>query len=1044
VRSFAVIAAEKPPYPGLRPFERDESHLFFGRDKCVDQMIARLAERRFLAVLGSSGTGKSSLVKTGLFSGLEMGLLSGAGSRWLITEFRPGGSPLGNLARALLEAESKATKTPRPTDVEVAGLQARFKQEGPRELIKWCQEGHLQAGINLLVLVDQFEELFRYQNDDEREEAQALVSLLLESRWPRGVTSPRAADIPIYVTITMRSEYLGACTLLQGLAEAINEGTFLTPRMKRQECEEAIVGPARVCGSEVEPRLVTRLLNDMADFAPWDMEGSKDQLSRLARRADQLPLMQHALNQMWRRARRQRGQSGEEITLKLADYCGLEQELDNHAEEVFGGLDKAVEPTAKRVFQAVTLGTTVANAVRRPTEYRNLVNICGAKSTDAVAAVMAAFGPNGCQFLTSDRPQTGDRPPDDAWIDIAHESLIRQWKRLSGWLEQEGRWSREWQQLKGDTDQSWLLSGRRLKEAVQLRREAKPTSGWAERNGGGFDRITWLIPANQWLRRGFVLIAAMVVGGVSWAGYDSYEQRLKVGIAKETAVTSAQMLLDHLEKSVQRSEIGVNAANNVLQVAKWIVERQIKDIERTPKNVGLLVDVGCKASDIHAELGDYTEAYNTAKEARDLTEPLQKSHPDDPEVLRLLYITTWRIGDAISYRGADPATQGRALKEYRDAETLARGLAMRAPEDRARRRELMFVHQKIGDVHQTLNKLEDALAEYQTALTLIQKVVDEEPQNRIWRRDLANSIARIGQLLSAKGDLDGALKRYYDARDIRTELAKEDPSDAIVQSNLASNHRFIAMLFMRRDEVEAALTEYRRAIEIQQRLIDNDPSNATWQFSLATFRSGMAGALRRKGELAAALEQSRYAYAIRQALVRKDPSNPSRQVSLALAAISVADLLSDPKQDVNDAVKQKQNLDDAMKLYRDAIEALDETKQQRYDSNVFDSYIKIGDILNSRADRDDALKEYKVASGIALGRAAGNPDSVTWQRNLAISYIKIGDVLAVQERSREAIEHYQKALDIVTALAAKYPQVAEWRTRTELLNEKIAKLTARP
>jgi hypothetical protein len=245
-----VIGAKKPPYPGLRPFERDESHLFFGRDHCVDEMIAKLGERRFLAVLGSSGTGKSSLVKTGLLSGLEMGLLSGAGSRWLIVEFRPGGNPLGNLARALLEAESSATtKLPLPTVAEITRLQTRFKREGPRELIKWCRQGHLADGTNLLILVDQFEELFRYRTDGEREEAQALVSLLLESRWPRGVASPRQAELPIYVTITMRSEYLGACALIQGLAEAINEGTFLTPRMKmpswgRREFAGSMSSPA--------------------------------------------------------------------------------------------------------------------------------------------------------------------------------------------------------------------------------------------------------------------------------------------------------------------------------------------------------------------------------------------------------------------------------------------------------------------------------------------------------------------------------------------------------------------------------------------------------------------------------------------------------------------------------------------------------------------------------------------------------------------------------------------------------------------------------
>src|SRR5271169_2964099 len=127
----------------MRSFERDESHLFFGRDHCVDAMVTRLADRRFLAVLGSSGTGKSSLVKTGLFGALEMGLLSGAGSHWLIVDFKPGGNALGNLARALLEGECVVTRRPGPSDVEVEALQKRFKQQGRRELIKWCREGHL-------------------------------------------------------------------------------------------------------------------------------------------------------------------------------------------------------------------------------------------------------------------------------------------------------------------------------------------------------------------------------------------------------------------------------------------------------------------------------------------------------------------------------------------------------------------------------------------------------------------------------------------------------------------------------------------------------------------------------------------------------------------------------------------------------------------------------------------------------------------------------------------------------------------------------------
>jgi tetratricopeptide (TPR) repeat protein len=1005
-------------------------------------MIARLAERRFLAVLGSSGTGKSSLVKTGLLSSLTMGLLSGAGSRWLIVEFRPGGNPLRNLARALLEAETSARRSPSPEAEEIDRLWMRFKQEGPRELIKWCGKGRLADGNNLLILVDQFEELFRYQSDDEREDAQALVSLLLESRWPRGIASPRAAERPIYVMITLRSEYLGACTLIQGLAEAINEGSFLVPRMTRWECEEAIVGPARVCGIEVEPRLVTRLLNDMADFAPWDQEGNRDQLSRLARRADQLPLMQYALNQIWRRTcNRCRG--GETVILRYADYRGLEQEFDDHAEQVFNSLDASLKPVAERVFRAVTFGTSAANAVRRPTRYDHLVQICGAES-GKVAAVMTAFGPRGCQFLTSDLRQTGERPPNDAWIDIAHECLIRQWKRLSMWLEIEGHAAREWQRLKDDVDKGGFISGWRLKEAIRLRDTVKPTPAWAGRYGGDFQRVNRLIATSQ-LRKYAIGLTALVITALGGAiAFYQYQATVAREAARDASVSAAQSLLKNVLRSIPRGDITVNAANNVLQVANSIVDQQAMGIKRTPKDIGLLINVACTASDIYAEIGNYAEAYRTAKEAKDLADPLRKTYRDDRELLQLLYSATWRIGDAISFRGRDRATQDEALKEYGEAKTLVLQLVAKAPEALHWQRELMFIDQKIGDAYQTMEQFDPALAEYRTALAIVQDVVAKEPRNLSSRRDLANSMIRIGQVLAAQSNFDGAMEQYRDALDIRTKLADEDPSDDVTQSNLASNHRVIAMLFAQVGGFDAALQEYQLAIEIQQALIFKDPGNAVWQFSLAVLHAGLANILKAKGEKTAALEQSRYAYAIRQALARRNPLNPSRQNSLAQAGISVADLLTE--QTSEDPTKQTQNLDAAMKLYRSAIETLDESRPL-YDRNVFDCYIKIGDIFNLWADWDGALKEYRTALGIALGTVVKNPDSVIWQRNLATSYVKVGDTLtsepASQESSREATVLYQKALSIVTALVEKFPNAPEFRSLAEFLNAKIRNLGSR-
>src|SRR5262245_32573321 len=115
------------PYPGLRPFRRDETHLFFGRDSCIGAMLPKLAERRFLAVLGWSGTGKSSLVRAGLLPALKMRLVPRAGSRWRIAEFRPGGSPLRNLAAALLSTRGFNGKGPPEAGVE--RLRERLQNE---------------------------------------------------------------------------------------------------------------------------------------------------------------------------------------------------------------------------------------------------------------------------------------------------------------------------------------------------------------------------------------------------------------------------------------------------------------------------------------------------------------------------------------------------------------------------------------------------------------------------------------------------------------------------------------------------------------------------------------------------------------------------------------------------------------------------------------------------------------------------------------------------------------------------------------------------
>lgn len=533
------------PYPGLRSFRRNESDLFFGREDCINAMVDRLAATRFLAVLGSSGTGKSSLVRTGLLDALELGVMSGTGSAWRVVDFRPGGAPLLNLARGLAGAKIDTTAGPKAggneRDDEAALLRA-FLLRGPRSIAEWCGDGHLPSNTNLLLLVDQFEELFRYQDYAGREEAEAFTALLLESA--------RQRQFPIYVALTMRSEYLGACALVDGLAEAISAGLFLIPRMMREQCRAAIVGPAAVCGFKIADALVSRLLNDLAAFAPFDDRGRRDQLDRIARRADQLPLLQYCLNRMWVRA--QQTANDGPILLTVDDYERIGQlggAINAHADEILHALGDKRQPAAEAVFRALTDGSSVTDAVRRPTRFAELVAFCNGDEA-GVRAVVDAFRASGCDFLVPELNPGNPKPvTDDTIIDISHESLIRQWQRLSEWVEAEAHDRRQWQRLNDRMQDGYLLYGTELTGALNLYGESKHKQHGISRYGAGSDAaiFNFLTNSERHRRRlapvmlpvinisiyvaGLSILAVAAVflsefGGVQYSGLQKIDQAL--------------------------------------------------------------------------------------------------------------------------------------------------------------------------------------------------------------------------------------------------------------------------------------------------------------------------------------------------------------------------------------------------------------------------------------------------------------------------------------------------------------------------------------
>ncbi|HZF11091.1 MAG TPA: hypothetical protein VFE33_20055 [Thermoanaerobaculia bacterium] len=404
---IGIFAALESPFPGLRAFEIEESLLFFGRETHAEELLRRLSESRFLAVVGSSGCGKSSLVRAGLLPALFRGYLPSATSRWRFAILRPGSAPIDALAAALTQegvlGSQDVTKLRETLAATSGGLVEAVRQAG------------FAPGESLLVVVDQFEEIFRFAPDSQPGESQAplFVSLLLHAV---------ESDAPIYVALTMRSEYQGDCAQFPGLPEALNRSQYLVPRLTRDERRQAIVRPLQLVETDAAPRLVNRLLNDVGDDP------------------DQLPVLQHALLQTYRHWQGAGGHGG----IDLSDYeeiGGIANALGRHGDEILAELSKADQRLAEAIFRSLTT-TERGRIVRRPKTLgaiHAVVNAADKAAQGRVNAIISTFARREHSLLMLSKSAL----EPDTVVDITHESLMRKWPRLAAWIKEEAR-SAEW------------------------------------------------------------------------------------------------------------------------------------------------------------------------------------------------------------------------------------------------------------------------------------------------------------------------------------------------------------------------------------------------------------------------------------------------------------------------------------------------------------------------------------------------------------------------------------------------------------------------
>ncbi|WP_428849260.1 nSTAND1 domain-containing NTPase [Streptomyces scabiei] len=340
------------PYRGLARFETGDSGLFFGREQLTTDLVDLLRRRRFAAVFGPSGSGKSSLLRAGLIP-----VLQNARGR----DRRPAA------IRILTPGEH-------PARSHAPVLSPAVASDG-------------DGGTDTVILVDQFEEVFTLCHDPD--ERARFIDLLLTARQP--VSRLR-------VLLAVRGDFYGRCAEHRDLADALRDANLLAGPMSPAELRNAVVKPATAAGLTVERALTARLVEEVAD-APGG-----------------LPLLSHALLETWRRRR------GKTLTLTGYEAAGcLDGAIAKTAEDVYGRFTPAQAVAARRVLLRMVVPGDGTADTRRPVHRAGLPDTDQNDSAGVVEALAKA------RLLTLD----GDT------VELAHESLITAWPRLSGWIEED-------------------------------------------------------------------------------------------------------------------------------------------------------------------------------------------------------------------------------------------------------------------------------------------------------------------------------------------------------------------------------------------------------------------------------------------------------------------------------------------------------------------------------------------------------------------------------------------------------------------------------
>jgi tetratricopeptide (TPR) repeat protein len=850
--AVSLLPPGTAPFRGLEYFDVEHAHLFFGRDQETQELLGRLRGDCFLAVVGASGSGKSSLVRAGLIPALHRGRFQNGASwpaSWRIAICRPGNRPLRALASALPDLDPEMAPAERIRTISECARQLEQGQEG----LDACIAALVPPGNHTLLLVDQFEEVFTLTSSPQ--ERRAFIDSLL------GIAGS-AGDRPVHVLITLRADFYSRCWEHPELPARIAQNQHAARPLLRGQLREVIEKPLALAGASFEPGLVDRILED-ARNEPGN-----------------LPLVEHSLLQLWER------RQGRVLTHAAYDEIGgVSGALAHHAEEVFARLDEDGRQIAEKIFLRLTqLGEGTENTRRQAG--RDEIGALGVDEnvTEGVLARLAA---------ADARLVITRREGENNVVEVAHEALIREWPRLREWIEANREAIRierrlihaeaEWVRQGKDPDA--LLRGVSLMETEEWARQnwedLRPQEQeFLEESIGARDQA--IREAKERRRRKWrqlqataaVLGAAFVVATVATFYAFSANARAEGNFElARKAVDESLALVErdpHHYDLVGPDDPQVEALRRELLTRAQGFYREF--IEQSPGNPGVregLASAHFRLGHINRSLDDASEA--TVSEYREAIKRfgnLVNEQPANADYRQALANAHNWLGETLR-QSSDGAAEAKAA--YDSALALQQELHRSASAKADYRRDLARTYsnrgilqsrsahvdaeafalaeadfreaiglleplaasganprslQELGRAYNNLatliafdeSRLEEAQEWYERAVRTHERLISETSANREYKLELVRFYNNISDVLRERGQFDRAIQRNRNAHDVIEELARPAPRLGIDRADAYN----VRGRIMESQGVPAAVKEYRQSLALFQRL-QTDP-----------------------------------------------------------------------------------------------------------------------------------------------------------------------------------------------------------------------------